>query len=174
MIGYFKTVREYYQILIDTFLGTRIEPFHRRKGRRTITQAAKFYLFDVGVAGSLLKRIIQEERGEEFGRAFEHFILMEILAYRSYKNREFEIQFWRTKSGLEVDFVLGQGEAAIEIKGTPRVDKNDVRGLAAFAEEFSPRKSILVCNESQERLHGKIHLLPWRKFLALLWEGKII
>ena len=170
----FKTVREYYQILIDTFLGLRIEPFHRRQSRQVITQAAKFYLFDVGVAGFLTKRILQEERGEEFGRAFEHFILMEMSAYRSYQERDFEIHFWRTKSGLEVDFILGKAEVALEVKGTPRLNKKDLNGLAAFTDEFSPKKSILVCNENQERLHGKIRILPWRKFLSLLWEGKII
>jgi predicted AAA+ superfamily ATPase len=169
-----KTVREYYQILVDTFLGTRIEPFKERQSRQVITQASKFYLFDVGVAGFLTKRFLQEERGEEFGRAFEHFILMEILAYRSYKDHEFDIHFWRTKSGFEVDFVLGKGEVAIEVKGACRVDKKDLHSLSAFTEEFAPKKSILICHEREERLHGKIRLLPWRKFLSLLWDGKII
>ena len=170
----YKTVREYYQILIDTFLGVRIEPFNRRQSRQVISQAAKFYLFDVGVAGFLTNRVLKEERGEEFGRAFEHFLLMEMLAYRSYRGRNFEIQFWRTKSGLEVDFVLGKGEVALEVKGAPRVDNKDLRPLAAFTEEFAPKKSLLVCNEKQERLHGKTRILPWQKFLSLLWEGKII
>ncbi len=170
----YKTVREYYQILVDTFLGTRVDPFNKRQSRQVISQAAKFYLFDVGVAGFLTNRILKEERGEEFGRAFEHFILMEILAYRSYRDRGFEIRFWRTKSGLEVDFVLGKGEVALEVKGSFRVDNKDLRSLAAFTDEFSPRKSLLVCNEKQERLHGKIRLLPWKEFLELLWKGKII
>lgn len=170
----YKTVREYYQILVDTFLGARVEPFNKRQSRQVISQAAKFYLFDVGVAGFLMKRILREERGEEFGRAFEHFILMEILAYRSYRDRDFEIRFWRTKSGLEVDFVLGRGEVALEIKGGPRVDNKDVRSLAVFTDEFNPPKSFLVCNEKHERLHGKIRILPWRNFLEMLWDGKII
>lgn len=170
----FKTVREYYQILIDTFLGTRVEPFRRRQSRQVITQAAKFYLFDVGVAGFLTKRMIQEERGEDFGRAFEHFILMELVAYRAYQNREFEIHFWRTKSGLEVDFLLGDAQVAIEVKGASRVDRKDLNSLSAFTDELTPKKSILVCNEREERLHGKIRILPWQKFLSLLWEGKII
>lgn len=170
----YKTVREYYQILVDTFLGTRIEPFSKRQSRQVISQAAKFYLFDVGVAGFLTKRVFREERGEEFGRAFEHFILTELLAYRSYRGRGFEIRFWRTKSGLEVDFILGKGEVALEVKGGPRVDNKDLRSLAAFSDEFKPKRSILVCNEKQERLHGKIRILPWRTFLELLWGGKII
>ncbi len=170
----YKTVREYYQILVDTFLGTRVEPFNRRQSRQVISQAAKFYLFDVGVAGFLTNRTLKEERGEEFGRAFEHFILMEILAYRSYRERDFAIHFWRTKSGLEVDFVLGKGEVALEVKSGPRVDNKDLRSLAAFTDEFVPKKSILICNEKQERLHGKIRILSWEKFLGLLWKGRII
>lgn len=169
-----KTVREYYQILVDTFLGIRVEPFNRRQSRQVITQAPKFYLFDVGVAGFLTRRVLQEERGEEFGRAFEHFILMEVAAYRSYKERDFDIRFWRTKSGLEVDFVLGEGEAAVEVKGGSRVDRKDAASLLAFVDEFSPKRSIIVCNETQERLQGKIHIIPWRRFLSLLWQGKII
>lgn len=169
-----KTVREYYQILVDTFLGIRVEPFNRRQSRQVITQAPKFYLFDVGVAGFLTRRILQEERGEEFGRAFEHFILMELVAYRSYKNHDFNIRFWRTKTGLEVDFVLGEGEAAVEVKGGSRVDRKDAASLLAFVDEFSPKRSMIVCNETQERLQGKIHIIPWRRFLSLLWQGKII
>ena len=170
----YKTVREYYQILIDTFLGTRIEPFKKRQNRQVITQAAKFYLFDVGVAGFLTKRHLEQERGEEFGRAFEHFILMEILAYRSYEERDFEIHFWRTKSGLEVDFVLGQGEIALEIKGSSRVERKDLRPLSAFCDELKPKKAFLICNEKEERLHGKIRILPWQNFLDLLWAKKIL
>lgn len=73
-------------------------------------KAPKYYLFDVGIAGCLTKRHLREEKGEEFGKAFEHFLLMEMVAYRSYSARDFDINFWRTKSGLEVDFVLGSGK----------------------------------------------------------------
>ncbi len=169
-----KTVKEYYQILIDTLLGTMIEPFKKRQSRQVITKAGKFYLFDVGIAGCITKRHIVEAKGEDFGKAFEHFIFMEMLAYRSYRDLDFPINFWRTKTGLEVDFVLGGGEIAIEVKGTSRVDKQDLHSLVAFEEEFSPRRSFLVCNERRERVHSSIRIMPWKKFLDCLWEGKII
>jgi predicted AAA+ superfamily ATPase len=108
-----KTVREYYQILVDTLLGTMVEPFKRRQDRQVITRAPKFYLFDVGVAGAITKRHLEEQKGEFFGKAFEHLIFMEIVAHSSYNELDYEIHFWRTKSGLEVDFVLGKGEVAI-------------------------------------------------------------
>ena len=169
-----KTIREYYQILVDTLLGRMVAPFKRRQDRQVLSRISKFYLFDVGVAGSITKRQLNEEKGELFGKAFEHFIFMELSAYNSYKELDYEINYWRTKSGLEVDFVLGRGEVAIEIKGTTRIDKRDLRSLKAFTEHYSPRKSVVVCNEREERVHQHIRIMPWRKFLSDLWDGKII
>lgn len=169
-----KTVKEYYQILVDTLMGMLVMPFRRRQNRQVITKASKFYLFDVGVAGAVVKRSIQEERGEAFGKAFEHFILMELAAHRSYHEAGYPIQFWRTKTGLEVDFVLGEGEVAIEVKGANRVDTRDLLPLQTFVEEYRPRQAIVVCNERVERVHGSIKIKPWRQFLRELWEDKII
>ncbi len=169
-----KTVKEYYQILVDTLLAVRIEPFKKSQIRQVISKASKYYLFDVGVAGFLTKRHLQEEKGEEFGKAFEHFILMEINAYRSYNSKTFSLNFWRTKSGLEVDFILGEGEVVIEAKGARRVDKNNLKGLFAFREEHSPKRAIVVCNEKEKRLYKGIEIMPWRDFFCQLWKGNIL
>ena len=142
-----KTVKEYYQILVDTLLAVRVDPFNMRQTRQIITKAPKYYFFDVGVAGYITKRYLEEEKGEQFGKAFEHFLLTEIIAYRSYNDLDFGINFWRTKSGLEVDFILGQGEVALEVKGGARVDKRDLSGLMAFGESHSLRRSIIICNK---------------------------
>ena len=169
-----KTVKEYYQILVDTLLGTMVAPFKKRQSRQVITRAAKFYLFDVGVAGVLADRRIEQEKGESFGRALEHFIFCEIAAHRSYSELDYVINFWRTKSGLEVDFILAQGEVAIEVKGTSRVDNTDLRALVAFQDEFKPRKALVVCNEKEERVLKGIRIMPWQVFLSELWAGAII
>ena len=139
-----------------------------------IVRAPKFYLFDVGVAGAVVKRSVTEARGEAFGRAFEHFILMEIAAYRGYEEKAFPIEYWRTKSGLEVDFILGKGEVAVEVKGTSRVDNSDLRSIRAFQEQYRPRKAVVVSNERAARVSGELVVLPWREFLKQLWSGKII
>jgi predicted AAA+ superfamily ATPase len=169
-----KTVKEYYQILVDTLLGTMIEPFKKRQERQVITKAGKFYLFDVGVAGAITRRLIPQERGEHFGKALEHFMLMEILAHRTYKEIDYEVNFWRAKSGLEVDFVLGRGEVALEVKGASRIDTPDLRSLKTFIQEYRPRKAFVVCNERSPRVHEGIHILPWRDFLTALWKGDVI
>jgi predicted AAA+ superfamily ATPase len=169
-----KTVKEYYQILVDTLLGTFVEPWKKRQERQVIGKAPKFYLFDVGVAGALTHRRIAEERGESFGRALEHFVLMEIQAHRSYRELGYGVHFWRTKSGLEVDFVLGDGEVAVEVKGSSRIDATDLRSLRAFVADHRPRRAILVCNERAPRLVEGIDVLPWREFLVRLWAGRVL
>jgi len=169
-----KTVKEYYQILVDTLLGTFVLPFKKRQNRQIISRASKFYLFDVGVAGTITKRNVRQERGIDFGKAFEHFILMELTAHNSYNEIDYDINFWRTKSGLEVDFILGGGETAIEVKGASSIKNRDLRPLNAFIETYAPRKALVVCNEKEERIVGKVRITPWRKFLRDLWNGKVI
>lgn len=169
-----KTVREYYQILVDTLLGAWVAPFKKQQDRHVILKASKFYLFDVGVAGALTYRHLESERGDGFGKAFEHFIFMELRAHSSYRELDYPIQFWRTKTGLEVDFVLGAGEVAIEVKGSARVDDRELRALASFVEQYRPRLAIFVCNEKRERRKDGIRLMPLAKFLGALWRGEII
>ena len=99
---------------------------------------------------------------------------MELLAHRSYREIDYGIHFWRTKSGLEVDFLLGDGEVAVEVKGTARVDPSDLRSLRAFVAESRPRRALLVCNEPAARVADGIEVLPWREFLAHLWAGDVV
>ena len=171
-----KTVREYFQILVDTLLGVFVEPFARRRSRAIIGRAPKFYLFDVGVAGHLAGRRLVRAAGPEFGRALEHFVLMELLAYRSYRELDFPIRFWRTKSGLECDFVLGRdGTVAVEVKGSDNVRSRDLKGLTAYMDEHRPRLAIVVSNEpAPRRTAAGIWLLPWREFLERLWDDQIV
>lgn len=81
---------------------------------------------------------------------------------------------YRTKSGIEVDFILAKSKIAIEVKGSSRVDKNDFKGLISFKEEYFPSKSIIVCNEKEKRIHNGIEIIPWRIFLNELWKGDIL
>jgi predicted AAA+ superfamily ATPase len=169
-----KTIKEYYQILVDMLLGSLVEPYKKHQDRSVILKAPKFYFFDVGVAGGIARRSILEEKGEWFGRVLENLIFMELTAYRGYREKDFRINYWRTKTGLEVDFILADGEVALEIKGSARVDNNDLSGLRAFVQEHKPRKAVVVCNEREECQAGNIRFMPWRKFLSALWAGEII
>jgi uncharacterized protein len=169
-----KTVKEYYQILVDTLLAIRIDPYRKTQNRQVITKSPKYYLFDVGIANYLTNRIITIEKGIDFGKAFEHFILMEIRAYNSYKRIDFNINYWKTKTGLEVDFILGNGEVAIEVKGSKKIASTSLKGIKTFFNEHKPKRSIIVCNEIEKRISEDIEIIPWKEFLSDLWAGKII
>lgn len=169
-----KTVKSYFEILIDTLLGDLVLPYQKRIGRDIISKAPKFYLFDVGVCGALHNRNLTTTSGEDFGKALEHYIFMELRAYMGYREIAKHISFWRTKTGLEVDFVLDQGKIGIEVKAGSMIRPSDIRGLTAFAAEYQPQRSIVVCNEPLPRRSGSIEIMPWRHFLEELWNGRIV
>ena len=167
-----KVVRTYFDILEDTYLGFRIPPWRRAKRRRLI-ETEKFYLFDVGVANHLARRT--PKRGSpDFGRSFEHYLLMELRGYQVYRQPDLEIAFWRTAAGQEVDFVLGDMRVAIEVKAGSRVHDGDLRGLRTLAEESRVRHRLVVCLEDEpRRLADGIEVVPWRQFLERLWDGDL-
>ncbi len=170
-----KTVREYFQILVDTLLGTFVEPFNRRRSRAILVRAPRFYLFDVGVAGHLNGRRVDRAAGPAFGQALEHLVLMELIAYRSYREHDAPVRYWRTKSGLEVDFVVGRDpEVAIEVKATSRVRPADLTGIRAFSDEHHPRRAIVVSNDPAPRRSGDVEVLPWSAFLERLWSDDVL
>ncbi|GHU71802.1 ATPase [Bacteroidia bacterium] len=167
------TVKEYFQILEDTLIGRYLPSFQKKPKRRVIT-APKFYLFDVGIANNLLNRGKIEPGSELFGKAFEHFIYQEIYAHSRYSDNEYLIYYWRTASQLEIDFVLGDHEVAIEVKATEQATVRHLKGLKAFAEEYEVKKLILISNDPMPRLVENILILPWKVFLERLWAGEII
>lgn len=166
-----KVIRTYFQILEDTLLGFRISPWKKVKNRRLI-ETEKFYLFDIGVSNYLARR--KPQKGTpEFGKSFEHFILMELKAYQAYRNPELDFRFWRTSTGFEVDFILGDMEIAIEIKGTQKVHSGHTKSLRGLLEENSVRRAFVVSMEKQsKKLDNSIEVLPWETFLKMLWAGE--
>lgn len=167
-----KVARTYFDILEDTYLGFRVPPWKKSPNRRMIL-AEKFYLFDVGVANHLARRQ-PRAGGSEFGKSFEHYVLMELKAYQAYKNPDMPIAFWRTSSGQEVDFILGDKELALEIKGSRRVHEGDLRALTSLREDGPVKKRVVVCLEDEPRTAQKIEILPWRRFLERLWGGDLV
>ncbi len=174
-----KTIKEYYQILIDTMLGYYIFPYKNKVKREDLVATPKFYFFDVGVVTRLNRITISELKGIEAGKAFEHYIFMELWAFRGLNELEFDIHFWRTSSGLEVDFILGDAEVAIEVKISDKIKADDINGLIAFQKEYEPQAAIVVNTSPRHRKMtlstGKIiDIIPWKAFLEMLWSGKII
>lgn len=167
------SVKEYFQILTDTLLGKFIHSFQKRPKRRVI-QAPKFYFFDLCIVNSLLNSRNILFPSEVFGRAFEHFIFQELSAHSQYSGIYYDISYWRTASQLEVDFILGDHEIAVEVKGTSQVQSRDLKGMKAFMEEYKVKQAIVVSLDPRPRIAGKINILPWEVFLKKLWGNELI
>ncbi len=167
------TVKEYFKILEDTLIARFLPSFQKRPKRRVI-QSPKFYYFDVGLANSLLKREGLGPGDERFGFAFEHFLFQELAAHRHYSGKDYPLAYWQTTSQLEVDFILGDPEVAIEAKAVKEVSSRHLKGLQAFREEYSVRKAIIVSLDKAPRKMGPIDVLPWKDFLSRLWGGEIL
>jgi uncharacterized protein len=168
-----STVKEYYQILEETLIGSYVQSFQKKPKRRVVL-SPKFYFFDIGVANYLLKRRNIEWGSTEAGHTFEHFIYLELKAYAQYSGKKFPIQYWHTSSHQEVDFILGDHECAIEVKATDNVQNRHFKGLKAFSEEYSVKNKIIVSNDPFVRQAGDIMVYPWKVFLEKLWGGEVI
>lgn len=169
-----KTVQSYFQILADTLLGFTLKPWTKSKKCRLI-ETAKFYLFDPGVVRTLKGNIPVVPKTDEFGRAFEHFIINEVRAYLSYQDLYKEIYYWRTSTNLEVDLIIGNMDIAIEIKATEHVNSSDLKGLNALMADQKVGKALVVSLDKTKRLiDNRILVLPWQDFCQELWTGQFI
>ena len=168
------TVKEYFNILEDTLIG-RMLPAFRKRAKRRLIGAPKFFFFDIGIVAHLTRRGKVEPGSELFGRAFEHLIYMELNAHSGYSEINYPIAYWKTASGFEVDFVLGDHEIAIEIKGTDMVTNKHMKGIRAFKEEYHARSYIVVSMDTNpRRTEDGVEILPWHVFLDRLWDNDII
>jgi len=168
------TVKEYFQILEDTLIGSHLPAFQKRKKRRLVT-SPKFYFFDLSPVIHLTRREKVQPGSELFGRALEHFVFMEISAHASYSDLFYPVSYWRTTSGFEVDFVLGDHEIAIEVKATELANESHLKGLRRFREEYAVRRAMLVSlDPTPRKTQDQIEILPWQAFLKELWAGRIL
>ena len=167
-----KTVQSYFQILYDTLIGYEI-PAYRKEVKRKTVQASKFYYFDVGLANYLMGRHSLKRGTDDYGHAFEHLVMQEIVAYKGYKDKKEIISYWRTYDKKEVDAIIGDARVAIEIKSAEEVKTRHKKGLKAFHEEHPDCRLILVSLEPVTRKVEDIELIYVLDFLKMLWNGEI-
>jgi predicted AAA+ superfamily ATPase len=162
------TVYEYFDILRDTLLLLEL-PAWRKTARRKPIASSKYYFFDAGVVGALQGRAIRPGT-PEFGEAVETYLMHELASYRDYVSGE-SLSHWRSTSGFEVDFILGD-HTAVELKAKATVGPNDLRSLRALAEEAKLKRYLCVSLEPRRRRHAGVTILPIAEFLGSLWDGE--
>ena len=166
------TVRAYFDILEDTLIGYRI-PAYTQTIKRRLIQAPKFYFFDVGLPQYLLNRTTLAQGTIEYGHAFEHFIVQELVAYIRYNHKKETLSYWRTHTGIEVDAVIGDAQVAIEIKSTNNIQSKHLKGLKSFVSDYPHARPIVVSLDKLTRKTDGVEIMYVHHFLEALWKGNI-
>lgn len=167
-----RTLQSYVQMLEDTLVGFQVPAFQATRKRKAISRS-KFYFFDIGVVNCLARRGEIQPKSELFGKAFEHFLFMEIRAYLSYRRRADSLQYWRSGAGFEVDCVIGN-RLALEFKSAEMVTERHLRGLKALREEGLIRDFAVVSSDPVRRKLEGVTIYPWQEFLAELWADQVV
>jgi predicted AAA+ superfamily ATPase len=162
------TVYEYFEILKDTLVLYELPPWRKTRKRKPVA-SSKYYFFDVGVLASLQGRRFRPGT-PEFGEAFETHIMHELCCYRDYVSGE-TLNFWRSSTGFEVDFIIGD-HTAVEVKGKENVSLQDIKSLLALAEEKKLKRYLCVSLEPRRRKLEEVIVLPFKEFLEALWGGQ--
>ena len=162
------TVYEYFEILKDTLI-VRELPAWGHSVRRKPIAASKYYFFDVGVASSLQGRAIRAGT-PEFGGAFEAYLMHELTSWSDYDTGD-ALHYWRSTSGFEVDFIIGD-HTAVEVKASASPSPAQFKGLRALAEEKKLKRYVCVSLAERRRTVAGVSVVPWREFLDALWDGE--
>jgi predicted AAA+ superfamily ATPase len=162
------TVYEFFEILKDTLILHEL-PAWRKTVKRKPLASSKYYFFDVGVVSSLQGRELRPGT-PEYGEAFETCLMHELLSYRDYVSGE-PLSYWRSTSGFEVDFIIGD-HTAVEVKAKENVSPQDIKSLHALAEENRLKRFLCVSLEQRPRKIGKVAVIPYIEFLRALWNGE--
>ncbi len=164
-----KVVENYIGILEDILLAFRLSVFTKKAKRKTV-QHPKFYFFDTGVFQTLRPKGPFDRPEEIGGAALEGLVFQQIQAWNNYSGKNFQIYFWRTTAGVEVDFVLygQQSIYAIEVKNSDRIRPGDLQSLAAFRKDYPEAKSILLYRGNEKLLRNNTMCIPVDTFLSAL------
>lgn len=169
-----NTTKSYFQILEDTLIG-RWLPAYRKRPKRRVIGSPKFYFHDVGVVNRLARRGELLSGSEIYGKAFENWVFHELSAFVSYREFDGALSYWRVASGIEVDFVLGNMQLAIEAKSSARITRDHLKGLRSLVEDHPHvGRRVVVCREPRARkTDDGIEILPAATFVRRLWNGEL-
>lgn len=167
-------IERYFQILEDTHVGLMLQPFHTSIRKRQ-SERPKFYFFDLGV-----RRVLEGLIGQpvlagnfQFGKLFEHFIILEIVRLNDYLQRDFRFSYLMTKDNAEIDLIIerpGQTAVAVEIKSSTNVETVEINKLNRLARDLTNSESIVISRETAARRVEGVMIWPWQQGVRWLFD----
>ena len=169
----YNTIKEYFQILEDTLIGFYLWPYSASI-RKQLMKHPKFYLFDTGVQRAILRRtgVPLEQKTYEYGDTFEHFIILEIIRFADYMEKDFKFSYYRTSNQAEVDLIIEHPDgkvSAIEIKASKNPAPKSLSGLYSFKSVCSKANLFCVCQTVNPYTLRDVKILPWKEIFNVLF-----
>lgn len=167
-----SSVKEFFQILEDTLVGFYLLPYSKSARKRLVSHP-KFYFFDIGVTRAIRKQLNSpmQPKTYEYGKAFEQFLILELIKFSRYNKKDLEFSFYRTNAGAEVDLIIETPDCeifAVEIKANTKPDLSELKGLRSFAE-LVPGAKLICASLATKRYEDKgILILPWQELFDCL------
>ena len=131
------TTREYINLLVSSYQFYFLYPYYRKLKTRLV-KTPKLYSYDTGLS-NFLERIYDKNKlldGGRFGNIFENWVISELLKQRSLLDVPPDFNFWRNKSGVEIDLIIDYADKIIpiEIKSSSKIDKSSAKNILTFME----------------------------------------
>lgn len=161
------TVQSYFQILEDTLMGFLLHPFHKSIRKRQRANP-KFYFFDLGVKRALEGTLTVDlkEGSYGYGKAFEHFVILEAMRLNTYFEKDYRFSYLRTKDNAEIDLIIerpGAPTVLIEIKSATAIDERSTRTIERFLEDFPKAQGYCLSQDPYPKRIGSVRALPWQE-----------
>ncbi len=168
-----KAVESYISILEDILLAHKLPVFTKRAKRQLISHR-KFYFFDAGIFRMLRPSGPLDSPHEIDGIALENIVMQHLMAWNAYHGNDNKLYFWRTRAGLEVDFIVYGPDTltAIEVKNSNNIRTSDLKGLKAFKNDYPEAKCLFLYRGEEKLLKNGILCMPCNLFLQNLVPGK--
>ncbi len=100
-----QTVEKYLRLLEQSYVIRRVHSFSRNS-RNEIRKSFKVFFLDTGVRNAIINDLRDIDTRTDVGHLFELLFFTELMKQSALETFGPDIQFWRTKQGLEVDFIV--------------------------------------------------------------------
>ena len=171
------TCKQWISILEASYIILLIKPYHKNFNKRLI-KSPKLYFIDQAIAAFLTRQPDKKSlvAGSMGGAFFESFIITETYKTLVSLYTVFDLYYWRSHDGLEVDLLLEKDGKTwpIEIKKTATPNLKHSESIKKFtslakANNSSIQTPIIVCNsQKKSKMPGKIDVLPWKEYFKWL------
>lgn len=162
-----KTIKSYYTILEDTLIGFMLDAYDG-SFRKRLSQKPKFYFFDPGVVRALSRQtsIALTSQTNDYGNAFEHFIILECLRISDYHRKDFRFSYLRTPSDVEIDLVVerpGKALLCIEIKSSSNVNPENISSFKQITADIPNCEAVVLSQDKYAKKFDHVLVLPWQQ-----------